>query len=147
MRESLLKRAATGDEKWAAHAERLKAIEHLHAHGQATIRMLFFLNSGSIVALLTFIGSLFSKGDQQSQTAATVLGIAFLHSFYWYGIALAFTDAASGLAYINWAAASELEDDPGDIYRFTLLMPRCAGAPERCGSAGDDDRSIAGQFG
>ena len=92
--------------------------------------MLFFLNSGSIVALLTFIGSLFSKGDQQSQTAATVLGIAFLHSFYWYGIALAFTVAASGLAYINWAAASELEDDPGDIYRFVTRQNRIDPPPK-----------------
>src|SRR4051812_11856584 len=29
----------------------------------------------------------------------------------------------------------------------TLSMPRSAGAPEQCGSAGDDDLSIAGQFG
>ena len=54
----------------AAHAERLKAIEHLQFYGQNTVKMLFLLNAGSILALLAFLGALYSKGDP------TVLGVA-----------------------------------------------------------------------
>jgi len=71
-RDAEIGREAAGREAFAsaAHAERLKAIEHLQFYGQNTVKMLFLLNAGSILALLAFLGALYSKGDP------TVLGVA-----------------------------------------------------------------------
>jgi hypothetical protein len=67
-RDAEIAREATGREALAsaAHAERLKAIEHLQFYDQNTVKMLFLLKAGSILALLAFLGALYSKGDPRS---------------------------------------------------------------------------------
>lgn len=115
------KRALLASEKFlvSAHAERTQAMQFLKDYGQETLKNLVLLHGGSIVAVLTFLGTLFSKGEPaQLRIAAATLN-AVMPALVLFGLGLVFAVAASALAYVNFSAHAEIAPDAGELYRWS----------------------------
>src|SRR5688572_25076730 len=65
LRHEAITRRVLAFGKYADHLgqERIKSMEHGKDYGQAFIKTVFLLNGGAILALLTFIGSMYGKTD------------------------------------------------------------------------------------
>lgn len=82
-------------------AERAQAYELAQNYGRDVVRALILLNGGAIVALLTFVGALFSKADPKLSRAAA----AMLHEMdiplTLFGTGLVSAVLAPAVGYLN----------------------------------------------
>ena len=77
VREFENKRFGIATEKFAEqiHQGRENARSYSNQYAQSVLRTVFLLNGGSIVALLTLIGSMFPKSETKTRNHATHLAI------------------------------------------------------------------------
>jgi hypothetical protein len=107
-------------EKFAAlsHAERMYAMEALKHYGSSTIRTLFLLNGASIIASLSLIGSLFTKGETSLTLVAVSLTHALKPALICFVIGLILATVVSGLAYLNFSAVAQSYWTPEHLFQF-----------------------------
>jgi hypothetical protein len=103
-----------------SHKERMWALENVSTYGLNTTKTLFLLNGGAIIAFMTFIGSLYTRGDHGLILAAMSFGRALLPAFYSFIAGLCLSAIVSGLAYLNFSAAAETYYGPWQAHNFVL---------------------------
>src|SRR4051812_783136 len=86
-----------------AHAERAQEMQFLKDYGHETLKALFALHGGSIIALLTFLGALFSKTEAAQLRMAAATLQAVVPALILFGAGLGSAVIASALAYLNFA--------------------------------------------
>lgn len=101
-----------------AHTERMKHLEGIIAYGINTVRLLMILNGGAVLSLLTFIGSMYSKGEERNITIASALTHSLMPAFYCFISGLMLTVVTSGTAYVNFLHSSDLWNGPGENFKF-----------------------------
>lgn len=101
------------------HDYSLQYEKHLKEYGQLTLRTIFLLNGGAILALLTFIGGTIGKS-----TGTTTLAPAlFVAPFGKYVAGLVCTVISMLLAYVNYSFHHERTAQPGDLAN-NMLRPQ-----------------------
>ena len=78
--------------------------------GAGTVRYLFLLNGGAMIALLAFVSSIITKGGQSVFTTAEMVP-----AFAFFVGGLAFAVATSFLTYLNFRYLSESYAHPGAL--------------------------------
>lgn len=96
--------------------QRMHAMDAVKAYGTLTIRTLFLLNGGAILALLTFTASFFSRNDQTLILIGISLAKQFTIAFYFFGAGLASAAIISGIAYVNYSALFRTYDTPHGLF-------------------------------
>jgi hypothetical protein len=91
-------------------------MEAVKAYGVLSIKTLFLLNGGAILALLTFTASFFSRNDQTLILIGIALAKQFTGAFYFFGGGLACAAAISGIAYVNYSALIQTFDTPSGLF-------------------------------
>lgn len=101
-----------------SHKERMWALENISTYGLNTTKTLFLLNGGAIIAFITFVGGLYSRGDHGLILAAMSFGRALLPALYSFIAGLCLSAVVSGLAYFNFSAAAETYYGPWQAFNF-----------------------------
>jgi hypothetical protein len=101
-----------------SHSERIKNLEGIITYGTNTVRLLLLLNGGAILSLLTFIGSLFSKGDERNILVASSFTHSLVPAFCCFVCGLILAATTSGVAYLNFLHGSELWNGPSQNFKF-----------------------------
>ncbi|GEP07936.1 hypothetical protein MOX02_59740 [Methylobacterium oxalidis] len=96
--------------------QRMHALEAIKAYGVLSIKTLFLLNGGAILALLTFTASFFSRSDHTMALVGISLAKQFVTAFYFFGAGLASAAIISGIAYVNYSALYHTYDTPGGLF-------------------------------
>jgi hypothetical protein len=104
------------------HEERIEAKKAAKEYGQAYLKSVFILNGGSILALLTFIGAVFGKGDATVIMVAISLSKALHPAFLSFIFGLMFAAATSAISYLNWnwVYRSYMQADDFNLYMRSL---------------------------
>jgi hypothetical protein len=90
LREFRDERSRLASETFAGHTHELRqsAISYGKEYGLTFVRTAFLLNGGAMIALLTFIGSLFNKGDHSVILVAISFSKAIYPAFIAYMVLL-----------------------------------------------------------
>ncbi len=89
-----------------------------------SIRTLFLLNGGAILALLTFTGSFFSRNDQTLILLGVSLARKLTTAFYLFGGGLTCAAVLAGIAYINYSALYSTMEGPVSLLQFLTAKDR-----------------------
>lgn len=98
--------------RWWEFAQ--KAIGFSKDYGTATLQALILANGGAIIACLTAITSLLSKGDTIGRALAVGLSTPIL--FFIIGLILAIV--ASGIGYLNFIALAASMPGPNGLKKY-----------------------------
>ncbi len=97
-------------------AYRLNAIGNVREYGTLSIRTLFLLNGGAILALLSFVANLVSKSDERQ----VLIGISIAHNlrpaFYFFTSGVVLAGILAGIAYLNWGAVFRSWESPSHLF-------------------------------
>lgn len=104
-----------------SHKERMWALENVSTYGLNTTKTLFLLNGGAIIAFITFVGGLYTRGDHGLILAAISFGKALLPALYFFIGGLCLSAVVSGIAYFNFSAASETYLGPWQAFNFVHI--------------------------
>jgi hypothetical protein len=121
LRGQAIERHVLAFEKYASHLgeERVKAMEHSKDYGQIFVRTIFLLNGGAILALLTFIGSMYGKSDLNVLVAIS-LGKKLVPAFYCFAGGLVSAALVAAIAYFNWMIVTESYPGAGAFLIFCI---------------------------
>jgi hypothetical protein len=124
VREDLLIRYRAAAEKYVdlTGQARINAQSYSKEHGLVVIRSLFLLNGGAILALLTFIGSMYGK-DSLNVLVAISLSTKLLPAFYAFAVGLIATTLTAIIGYFNWNWAVGTYPDPADLHMWLQHKP------------------------
>lgn len=106
------------------HAERMQAVESVRSFGTLSIKTLFLLNGGAILALLTFTASLFSRNDQTLILLGVSLAKKLITAFYFFGGGLTCAAVLAGIAYVNYSALYSTMEGPVSLLNFLNAKER-----------------------
>lgn len=122
IRDYELKRELLAAEKFVTmgHIERLASLQESNTQERTLVRNLFLLNGGSIVAALTFIGTLYGKDPGIAKSVAAAATAAF----GWFAAGLAATVLCTAMSAIALASGGENEMDNADAAAYLYKMPR-----------------------
>ncbi|MEE1612083.1 cell envelope integrity protein TolA [Microvirga sp. CF3016] len=105
------------------HDERVGAKEASKEYGQSYVRVTFLLNGGSILALMTFIGAIFGKGDVNAMLVAISLAKHLYPAFLCFILGLVCSAVTSAISYLNWSWIYESHMQAGDLYLLMNSLP------------------------
>lgn len=112
-----------------SHAERVKAYDGVVLWGGNTVRTLFLLNGGSILAFITFTGSLIGKGDKEAMSRGIEFAQLLLPAFVSFIAGVCLTAVVAGIAYLNFSAAYNVRPQPVDAYKLINKQDASPPAP------------------
>jgi hypothetical protein len=102
-------------------------MQFLKDYGQETLKALFALHGGSIVAVLTFLGALLSKNEAAQLRMAAATLHAVTPGLVSFGSGLLLAVVASGFAYLNFSAHAQLSPSAAELHDWvqgTDFRPR-----------------------
>lgn len=100
------------------HLECKKNLDGIITYGMNSVSMLVLFNGGAILSLITFIDSLFSKGDERNVLIVSSFAHSFVPAFYWFVCGLMLAAVTSGVAYLNFLHGAELWNGPAQNFKF-----------------------------
>jgi hypothetical protein len=122
--------AATQGLASQTHEMRKAALATAQQYAQTFVRTAFLLNGGSILALLTFVGSLYAKGDH----ATTIVAISFSRAIYPAFIAFVFgliaISLTAAIAYFNWLWVTSSYMHEADTFHLVLGQNKISDPPK-----------------
>lgn len=98
------------------HDQRMSALNNVREYGTLTIRSLYILHGGALVALLSFAASLYGKSDEKNILIAISVAHGLRPAFYCFAAGLTLAGAISAIAYLNWLSVHETYQSPSHIY-------------------------------
>jgi hypothetical protein len=96
--------------------------EYSKEYGQTFIKTVFLLNGGAIIALLTFIGSMYTK-DALNIMVAISLGRSLVPAFLCFAGGLVCAALVAAIAYFNWNYVASSHPGPMALYEFLHGKP------------------------
>jgi hypothetical protein len=105
-----------------ASEERTRALSYSKEYGQIVVKTVFLLNGGAIIALLTFISSMYGKSDLNILVAIS-LGKKLVPAFYLFAIGLVSAALVAAIGFFNWGWAALSHPDPAEVYNFVHHTP------------------------
>ncbi|WP_230531114.1 hypothetical protein [Microvirga roseola] len=124
LRSEAIERRKLAFEKYADQLgqERIHSQSFSKEHGQTFIKSVFLLNGGAILALLTFIGSMYGKNDL-NVLAAISLGKKIVPAFYCFAIGLCSAALVALIGFFNWNLIANSYPGPGPLFDFLHHKP------------------------
>jgi hypothetical protein len=118
-------RSVSAGDRYAssAHDTRARFISFSVEYGKIFINSSLIMNGGAILALLTFLGSLYGKGDIKSIFIAIWMSSQLWFAFAAFSTGLFATLICAGLTYINWMASSGSHSDDGSLMLWQIGLP------------------------
>jgi hypothetical protein len=98
-----------------AHAEHIEAMKAIREFSLQGIRMIYILNGGAIIALMTFIGNTFSNNDEPNIIIKSLYMYYILSAFPFFAGGLLFGGILSIIAYINYSLLQQVYPSSGDL--------------------------------
>lgn len=102
---------------------RSRAIDYSIDYAKLCINSNFLLNGGSILALLSFIGSIFGKGDVKAILFASYLSANLQEAFVFYSCGLISTVLCAAVAYLNWLFVYQSWMNEGELMLWQSGLP------------------------
>jgi hypothetical protein len=130
LRGSLEERFALSSKLYAeqTHELRVAATSNSVEYGKIFVRSAFLLNGAAILALLTFISSLFGKVDPSAAIAVS-FAKAVWPAFVCHVFGLVAVTGIAAIAYINWLFVSHEFRDERSLFYFVRAEPTGGEAP------------------
>lgn len=101
-----------------SHDERKIALSAVSAYGLESIKSVFLLNGGAIIALLTFLGALYGKDSSHVSGTARLLTAELIPAFKLFIGGVAGAAFTAGLGYLNWSILAQSYWQPADWHNF-----------------------------
>jgi len=92
-------------------------------YGKIFVRTAFLLNGGAILAILTFISSLYGKGDHATTLVAISFSRSVFPAFVLYLAGLVSIALTAAIGYVNWLFVSASFMDEADLFHFMHSKP------------------------
>ena len=105
-----------------SHAEAMFAKQTVATFAQSAVRLLFLINGGAVIALLTFLGALYGKEGRALQVAQTLSkSLPDPMALYLLGLGLAV--ATAGWSYLNFSIMESTTRTPGELLAWSRHVP------------------------
>lgn len=107
----------------AINERRTKSLQYSKDYGEAFIKNIVLLNGGSIIAVLTLVGSLYGKGDHTLTLIAISLVKCLVPALYCFGVGLCSAAIAAACGYLNFGFIAGVHTSPENLHNFAIGLP------------------------
>lgn len=104
------------------HAETMFAKQTVATFAQSAVRLLFLINGGAVIALLTFLGALYGK-EGRGLEVAQALSKSLPDAIALYLLGLVLAVATAGWSYLNFSIMESTTRAPEELLGWSRREP------------------------